>query len=467
MDVAGIEAGVDFVEVINQAIDSCDVLLAVIGREWVTCSDGLKRRIDNPNDFIRLELEMALKRNVPIIPVLVEGAQIPSITELPNDLKALVYHQSFELRDNFWESDIRRLIDQLGCVNLEISQPPHIPVASKGWITHAIIICTAIVIVIIASLDLLLPSSSTQQHSEIPSTQDFSTLESVATLQLPKPSNQEEQTVTLLSGNPFFSVSEENITQWNPNINRIENSFKITDYLTASIRLSDGRLALGTRDGAIAIWNPKTNKTEFTLPGHSGAVTALAVMADGLLVSGGWDKAVKIWNIETAKLHITLEGHINQIRALAVFADNRVVSASMDGAIKLWNLEKLDNVKVRTFNDNNKPVNALAILIDARLAAGTEDGVIKVWNLTTGKAETQLAGHHDWINALVALPDGRLASGSDDANVIVWNLGKREPDVILKGHLTKVTSLVLYSNEHIASASVDGVIKLWDISSLH
>ena len=78
-DVDSIELGDDFVEVINGAVGSCDVLLALVGDEWLTITDaGGRRRLDDPHDFVRLEIEAALARNVRVIPILVDGARMPT-----------------------------------------------------------------------------------------------------------------------------------------------------------------------------------------------------------------------------------------------------------------------------------------------------------------------------------------------------------------------------------------------------
>src|SRR5574341_1955028 len=90
MDVEGIEAGADFVEAIEGAVGSCDVLLAMIGKEWLRCTDRSgRRRLDDPHDFIRLETAAAFRRKVRVIPVLVEDADIPGPDDLPEDLKPL------------------------------------------------------------------------------------------------------------------------------------------------------------------------------------------------------------------------------------------------------------------------------------------------------------------------------------------------------------------------------------------
>ena len=87
MDVDTIEAGVDFVVVLQNAVQSCDVLVALIGRQWISIKDeNGKPRLDNPEDFVHVEIAAALDRDVRVIPVLVDGVYMPRSTELPADL---------------------------------------------------------------------------------------------------------------------------------------------------------------------------------------------------------------------------------------------------------------------------------------------------------------------------------------------------------------------------------------------
>jgi hypothetical protein len=90
MDVDNIPPGVDFGDHIDAAVGRCDALLALIGPRWVTAAHaGGERRIDDPADYLRLEIEAALRRNVLVIPVLVQGAHMPGPAELPERLRAL------------------------------------------------------------------------------------------------------------------------------------------------------------------------------------------------------------------------------------------------------------------------------------------------------------------------------------------------------------------------------------------
>jgi hypothetical protein len=90
MDVDSIDVGVDFVEAIEQAVDACQILLALVGPRWLTITDAEgQRRLDNPDDIVRLEIEAALARNVRVIPVLVDNTPMPSPQQLPDSLKSL------------------------------------------------------------------------------------------------------------------------------------------------------------------------------------------------------------------------------------------------------------------------------------------------------------------------------------------------------------------------------------------
>ncbi len=111
IDVDNIAPGVDFVEAIEKSVGSCDLLISVIGKNWLTSSDDEgKRRLDNPEDFVRLEIGAALRRNIRVIPVLVEGASMPRFTELPDDLKLLARRNAFEISHNRFRADSERLV---------------------------------------------------------------------------------------------------------------------------------------------------------------------------------------------------------------------------------------------------------------------------------------------------------------------------------------------------------------------
>ena len=113
-DVDSIELGDDFVEVISAAVAGCNVLLALIGDQWlkVIGEDG-RPRLDDPEDVVRLEIEVALTCKIRVIPVLVEGTRMPPIAELPSSLASLPRRQALELSPYGFNSDTGRLVKAL------------------------------------------------------------------------------------------------------------------------------------------------------------------------------------------------------------------------------------------------------------------------------------------------------------------------------------------------------------------
>jgi peptide/nickel transport system substrate-binding protein len=110
-DVDSIELGDNFAEVITDAVASCDVLLVLIGKQWITVTNDVGgRRLDDPNDFVRLEIEAALERKVRVIPILVGDAKMPGTQQLPATLASLALRQALELSPNRFDSDTGRLL---------------------------------------------------------------------------------------------------------------------------------------------------------------------------------------------------------------------------------------------------------------------------------------------------------------------------------------------------------------------
>lgn len=114
-DVDSIPLGVDFRTHLNDMVAGCDLLVAIVGDRWLTSTgaDG-RRRLDDPKDFVRIEIEAALGRNVPVIPVLVRGAPVPTESELPAPLVPFAYRNGLPIRaDPDFHRDMDRLIEGL------------------------------------------------------------------------------------------------------------------------------------------------------------------------------------------------------------------------------------------------------------------------------------------------------------------------------------------------------------------
>lgn len=114
IDVDDIPLGRNFVKLLGEEVAKCDVLLAVIGHDWLDARDeNGTRRLNDPNDFVRIEVATALQRDIPVIPILLEGTRVPKADELPVDLKELPLRNGLGVHHASFHADMTKLIQEL------------------------------------------------------------------------------------------------------------------------------------------------------------------------------------------------------------------------------------------------------------------------------------------------------------------------------------------------------------------
>ena len=169
MDVAAIEPGRDFRKSIDQSLNSCGVFLSLIGRSWLTAKDTSgQRRLDDPADFVRIETGAALKRDIPVIPVLVQGASALKPDQLPDDLKELAFRNAVELTHARWDSDIQVLIKALRPHISQSSPKPESERAQPGIklrATKSLAVIAILLVIVIGLAFYLRPPKKTVDKS--------------------------------------------------------------------------------------------------------------------------------------------------------------------------------------------------------------------------------------------------------------------------------------------------------------
>ncbi len=139
MDIAAIEPGMDFKEAIDKALETCDVFIVVVGKQWLNVTDAKgRRRLDDPDDVNRLEIAAALRRNIRVVPILVQGATMPGLEYLPEDLKSLSRRNAHEMSDGRWDYDVGQLIKALEKARKSEPHPPPRPSLRKVFVTVVI-----------------------------------------------------------------------------------------------------------------------------------------------------------------------------------------------------------------------------------------------------------------------------------------------------------------------------------------
>jgi hypothetical protein len=334
MDVATIDLGVDFAEVITRAVGTCQVLVALIGPQWVTAADpDGRRRLRDPNDFVRLEIQAALERDVRLIPILVEGAPMPRVRDLPRQLAGLARRNAMTMRHESFPYDAERLVTAIERV-LAARTPAGTEVAQDPQVVKAFRLGREVTGVAFGPDGRLLATAGADQTARIWDT----------------------------------TTGEERIR------------FVHDDGVTAVAFGPDGHLlATASADQTARIWDTATGRERIQLP-HDEGVAAVAFGPDGrLLATGSFDPNARVW--DTASGQVTARvAHDGMVPGVALSPDGRLLATgSADQTARVWDAA---SGRERIWVSHEAAVAAVAFSPDGRLlATGSSDGTAWIWGL--------------------------------------------------------------------------------------
>lgn len=269
-----------------------------------------------------------------------------------------------------------------------------------------------------------------------------------------------------LSGGRLASGSDDTtIRIWDlqsgSEITRLESIGGSVNALTA---LPDGRLA-AARYCLIQLWDIATAAIIAQFEGLEGSVKALALLPDGRLASGGNDKIIRLWDVVRGAETGRLEGHSDAVNVLAVLPNGRLASGSEDKTIRIWDVNKgIETGRLDNERGQLGHVTSLIPVGDSFLAAGLTGGWIRLWDTNTYLEASQFRSDSLGINALCGVSNGFFASGDLRGMILIWDLNLEDWTVRFDAHSRRITALMKLPDGRLSSASVDKTIRLWDIS---
>src|SRR5260370_17543285 len=350
MDFDSIPPGMDFREQIKQMIERSKLVIAIIGPHWLGEQPDASRRIDNPADFVRLEIAYSLERGIPIIPVLVNNTPMPPPEKLPREIEGLAFRNALMLDTGIdFHHHADRLITGIGKV-MDVAPrsrgarkvPEPIGSAAKTRPLRRISTLSAAILLAVALLALVVWYVTT--HRREPAKQ-------VATANESKSDK---------SAQPFSGSAP---------------TVKPSVSITPSLKPSPTAVEL------------------LTLKGHSSSVNSVAFSPDGRrIVTGSYDHTAKVWDAQSGKELLTFKGHSDSVNSVAFSPDGtRIASCGAGGdTAKVGDAHSGKELLTLDFQCH---INAAAVSPDGtRIATGRTDDTAKVGGAQSGKKQLTLRG---------------------------------------------------------------------------
>ncbi|CAH1266020.1 NWD1 [Branchiostoma lanceolatum] len=213
----------------------------------------------------------------------------------------------------------------------------------------------------------------------------------------------------------------------------------------------------------VNVWDIESGKLQFTLKGHEGAVSCLAVSHDNqCIITGAEDNTIKMWGTETGELKNTFSHHTDDLTCLKVTQDGRIVSGSKDTTLSVIDIE--NGEVVHRLEGHSHPVYSLAITSDGKYAVSGSDKVIKLWDLSKGKEVHHLQGHYGIVDCVGVTSDNKvIVSGARDEHLNVWDFQSGQLVQTLDGQAAKITAMEV-TGYIVVTASTDSYYtKVWDV----
>lgn len=385
VDIFDLEPGDVFDAEIDRALRESRVALVVIGPHWLDVADESgRRRIMDPQDYVRREIEGALAHNLTIVPILVDGASMPSATDLPPSLEPLTRRHALEMSRRDYEASLRPLFQ---VIDRELGSPRR---------TNAVRLagCVLGTIAVVVAGWVLLPAPPVSP----PGT--------------PSPSALASPT----SAQPVIAISP-------TNADRVAELARHGAGTVNRVRYSaSGKLMAVASSYGLYMYDAESlQRLRFVDLG--GYCTAAQFSPNDELIAVAAEKDIQVLRASDLSSIRRLTGHTDWVRAVAFSPDGSLLATgSDDRTIRIWRVG--DGAAVSTLTGHAMGVTGVGFSGDGRtLATSSGDGTVRLWRLPEGAEVAALRGHQGWVSSLSISPDAStIATASADRTVRLWRL---------------------------------------------
>ena len=272
-----------------------------------------------------------------------------------------------------------------------------------------------------------------------------------------------EQIAFASSGKVFATFGNNKVSLWDTQTLKQLPELKEQTWTTNAMAFSrTARVATGSKDGTLTLWNMETRVASSVLKSCSEILSLAFSLDEQTLAVGCTNGNVELWDTTRGQRLKTLEGHTGPVRSLIFSADGKLASGSDDKTVRLW--EPATGRQLWVGDKHQEGVLALAFSSDGKkLASASKDKTVKLWQVDTGNELLTLIGHKFEVSAVAFSPDGMtVATGGEDKTVRLWDPATGQELVSFPDHGSRVSAVAFSPDgKTLASGSWDKTVKLW------
>ncbi len=488
-DIDDIPAGIDFRHHINEILLKTNVLLAIVGPQWLGPVPGGLDRINEESDPVRVEVETALRRRVPIIPVLIGDTRMPSSEQLPPSLKDFAFRNAVKVdtgRD--FDYHIHRLIKSIDGIAPQTprSSPPSRETAIAGASPKPAARTenkpTSIVVEPLRKRDTGSRPAQATAAAAAPSS-SLLTVPAVSRdwneMLWPKSLGGRRIRLAVAAACGVALAAILGFVLWPDNsaVDRLQRlrSLGNSGPVSALAFSPDAQeIASASLDRSVNVWSVDGGTLLGTIRNSEG-VSSVAFMPNGKQVVYGGINGVILINDGDADEHtirsLKPEGtyawqFLPAVWSVAVSPDGtKIASGNADGSVKIWSA---GGPLLRNMKTHDDVVTAVIYPPGGRtVVSGSKDGTVAITDTATGQQVARLTDHVGQILSVALSPDGGwIAAGGGGSAVVIWNAATGHVAHVLKTGLNPVQSIAFSRDgRRLAVGGNDARIEIWDANS--